>query len=564
MKEISVPSVGRSSRRALIIVAVLTAYAALTVLLYRRSNEGHSVPAQSHTARVLAPPARTVAIENGMFHMNGAPLIIKAVGWDPVRPGDVPWKRAHSEADVMSDLSRIRAAGFNTVRTWAALNAQELELAAKHDLYVLQGIWVPPEGPFADPAYRRKVLEDVRKVVETSRWSSAVLGYLVMNEPRARAVAEAGLDTSLGLLREVVATVHALDPDAPVGYASWPGLEPFHDDLLDFVAFNLYPHRPRVVMDELGVASYVRMVDRTIARGRPLLITEFGISVSPGRPLRTPGRGGATEAEQAEGLVDLASTFLRSGASGLSVFQWSDGWWKNDEAPGDELEHDPLDPEEWFGLVRFESIDDRVGTPRPALERYQDHQRAMLVEPRDGRIEGGAVPIRVFSEEPVRVRVGLDGMDPAIVPLSRDGAWHVGSLQLREERPEYYLQVTIEDADGAVITREQRVVVATLAEPVELRLTPTRIDAVAGKPFEVTVARSGIRERPSRVTIVTYTEDRYNEERQIVTLGDEAAKVVFNAEEPGLLTVLAFESDEDIPEVERAVAWTFAEVRRSR
>ncbi|HSK01522.1 MAG TPA: glycoside hydrolase family 2 TIM barrel-domain containing protein, partial [Kofleriaceae bacterium] len=337
-------------RRLLVVSIALAVYAVLTAGLYHRmTRPGEAAEARVAVVQGAQPPHRNIAVRDGWFWVDGERLLIASVGWDPVRPGELPWTRTFRAAEIDRDLAQIRAAGFNAVRSWAPLRPEELALAARHGIRVLQGIWIDPAGDFADPAFRRRTLGEVAQAVEASRWSPAILGYLILNEPRAAAVAKAGLDETRAFLREAAAVVRALDPSAPIGYASWPGMEALDDPLLDFVAFNLYPHRPRVVMDELGLAGYVSLLRRTVARGRPLVISEFGISVSPRGEVQ--GRGGASEAEQAAGLVELAGLFVAGGATGTSVFQWNDGWWKNHDRTGDELEHDPADPEEWFGLI---------------------------------------------------------------------------------------------------------------------------------------------------------------------------------------------------------------------
>jgi hypothetical protein len=567
VNEISLPGAApRISHRLLAVLAALLVYAAVTAGLYR--GMAGAPPADTQAVQVLTgatPVRRNVAIADGRFYVDGAPFFIQAVGWDPARPGELPWTRQFRREEVELDFRRIRQAGFNTLRTWAALSAEELTLAEQHGLRVLHGVWVPPDADFADPQVRRQVLRDVARSVDASRWSPAVIGYLVLNEPRASAVATAGLAEMTAFLREVVATVRALDPAAPIGFANWPGMEALDDDLLDFVAFNIYPHRPRVLMDELGLAGYVRMVQRTIARGRPLLISEFGISVSPQRPETLVRRGGATEQEQASQLVELAQTFAAAGAAGTAVFQWNDGWWKNNEQEGDEQTQDPADPEEWFGLIRFEGLQDRQGQPRPALAALAQQNRVALLAPTDGLVEP-SVPVRLFSSEPIGVEVSISGSAWRGIELQGDGrgTWE-GSLALSPSDDRHDLTFQLVNGRGELIRTERRLVRVGRAGLSALQLSPARVFAVAGQRMIFEVHADPKESAGRGVTLAAYTEDRYNEQRQSARFDarGRARFTVVAPEGPTMLTVVAFEDDPQIPPAERAASWASIEVGKA-
>ncbi len=545
MNEIVTHASREPLRRVLGILGLLLVYAGLTVALYRAltAPRGGAAPAV-HVVTGASPPQRHIELAAGQFWVAGEPFFINAVGWDPARPGEVPWKRRFVREEVDADFRRIRAAGFNTIRTWAPLRDEELQLAAQNDLRVLQGIWTPPDGDFRDPGMRRRVLDTVARAVETSRWSPAVIGYLVLNEPSAKAVAQAGLDESVAWLREIVATVRALDPGAPIGYASWPGMEALDDGLLDFAAFNLYPHRPRAAMDDLGIAPYTRLLRDSVARGRPFLVSEFGISVSPGT---RDGRGGATEEQQAQQLVALASTFASCGVAGTVVFQWNDGWWKNHDAPGDELTHDADDPEEWFGLIRFSGLSDRLGTPRPALSALTRYNRAVLMEPRDGEASSANIPVRVFGAGETEV---IAHAGKAMIPVSmhREGRWRTGTLALPAPVP----TVMFELREGGEHVRGERRR-TTAAGAAAVTLGPARQTVAPGAPFPVIV------HGPPRAVLqlAAYTEHHFDEQPRTVALDDRGrGRAVFRAPpEQTILTVLAFEK------ASGKAAWAAVEVR---
>jgi hypothetical protein len=407
------PTRRRRRRRLALIVAGLAAYMGIVAMI--RGRQGPPLAAAAHPE-----PVRLV---NGWFYRGGERLLIKAVGWDPARPGEKPWARHRSVALVEEDFRRIRAAGFNTVRSWAPLTPVELAAAARQDLLVLQGIWVDRTGDFGDPAFRRRELEKVAQAVRDSRDSAMVLAYLVMNEPSPKQVLAQGVETTRALLREIRSTVRTVHPGAAVSFSSWPGLELLDEPSLDFVAVNLYPFRPKALLDAVGYAGMVR-IWKELAGTRPLLVSEFGISVAPVVP-EPDGPGGASEAAQAAGLPRLASDAVRGGATGLAAFMWLDGWWKNAESPSDERTHDSDDPEEWFGLHAFESFADDFGRPRPALAALRAWNRAALTSPAEGAPAEPVGQLEIFTEEPhgIEVLATADGRPVELGAPQRDGRW---------------------------------------------------------------------------------------------------------------------------------------------
>jgi hypothetical protein len=446
---LSLPTPGRRLKRILAVLLVLAAYVGATALIaYRYSDLPVSV-------------APRFQVHGQWVYRDGEKFFVNAVGWDPTRPGNLPWKWTCPPDLVEEDFARIRAAGFNTVRTWTALSQEELSAAERHGLAVIQGIWVDRTGDFSDRAFRERQLAEVARVARYSRESKAVLAYLVMNEPSATHVLKQGIETTRSLLREVARTIRTMDPGAIVGFSNWPGVEFLDEPELDLVAANLYPFRPKVLLEAIGYEGMLQLWTRRLAKGRPFLASEYGISVAPGR-IKPESPGGATEEQQASELPRLADAIVRSGAIGGSVFMWIDGWWKNADASGDELTHDPADGEEWFGLNAMERIDDHSGRPRPALQAMRDWSRAVLTLPADGPVPAREVEVEVYTEEQddLSLEVEVNGAAPLLVPTVREGAWLRGRLGLatRASGPQR-LAFTVQGQRGGLIAHAERVVV---------------------------------------------------------------------------------------------------------
>lgn len=407
------PTRARRIRRLVTVLGALSVYVGLTFGLAWRYA---ALPEQAAEARC--------EVRGGWFYRGGEKFLPKAVGYDPARPGELPWSRDRSRRLLDQDFAGMREAGFNTVRTWETLTPDELDAARRHGLAVIQAVWVDPEGAFGDPGFRDAALKRAADAARASRGHPAVIAWLVMNEPRPDAVRRAGLDATRALLRDLAATVRAEDPGVPVGFASWPGLEGLREPSLDFVAANLYPFRPGVLVGAVGYGGLVRAWKQEIAGEQPLLVSEFGVSVAPGAP-KPDAPGGATEAEQATALARHAEEIQRARSAGSAVFMWVDGWWKNGEAVADEETHDPDDGEEWFGLRAMDTLADDMGRARPALGAMREHNRAVMTLPGDGAAPAREVEVEVYVEEAgeLTLTAEIGGAPAVVVPHVREGAW---------------------------------------------------------------------------------------------------------------------------------------------
>jgi hypothetical protein len=410
---LALPSRGRSLRRLGALLGALLLYVVATYLVARRYQE---IGDLGRTARV--------EVRGGWFYRGGEKLLLNAVGYDPSRPGELPWERQHSSERLEADLLRIRAAGFDGVRVWESMTVEELDIAERLEVSVIQGIWVDPDGDFADPAFRAAAVQRAHDAATAASGQRAVVAWLLMNEPRPDAVRKAGLDATRSLLRELATAVRLADPGVPVGFASWPGLEALDEPSLDFVAANLYPFRPSGLVETVGYAGMVSLWKRERAPTRPLLVSEYGLSVAPLPPL-PDAPGGLDEQQQADRLPAMADDISRAGAGGSALFMWIDGWWKNNEAAGDEKTHDPADGEEWFGLVAMEDLNDVEGRERPALAAMKVRNRAILTLPFDGAVPGREVELEahVQVDGELWFEVGINGGPAQVVPSVREGGW---------------------------------------------------------------------------------------------------------------------------------------------
>jgi len=389
------------------------------------------------------------------------PWFVKGVNLGPATPG-------HWFGDPPVDEGRYRgwfdgmaAAGFDAVRVYtllppafyrafAAWNA-----AAARPLYLIQEIWPEeevPQGDLGDPDYLATYFGESDRTIDAlfgradiaersyrawghyradvSPWLAAVLvGRELLPEEALATVAARPWERFQGEWF-TVAPGHPVEsvlasmaeraagriaelggPQVPVGFVSWPTLDPMHhpaewkvgsqvapyhdraavdftaiergsrNETGFFAAFHIYPNYPDFMFrseryeaaasggaDALarGTKRYGAYIEELAdaLKGVPLLVAEFGLATGYGTAHIHPeglDHGGLPEAEQADGLVGLYRAIASSGATGGVVFQWADEWakktWTTETymIPFDRnpLWHNAIDPEQNYGVMAW-------------------------------------------------------------------------------------------------------------------------------------------------------------------------------------------------------------------
>jgi beta-glucuronidase len=489
-----------------------------------------------------------VEVRGEWLYVGGEPFLVKGIGYSPYRPGQVPWRDRLDPAVVERDFQRIAAAGFNTIRTWSPLPPEILTLADRYGLMVLQGIWVDQHGDYTLPAFQATMVEVIRREVERAKSHQNVLAFLVGNELQPEQVFLTTVAETETLLRRAAQTVKAADPGRLVSYANWPSLFFLDASMWDFVGFNLYPYEPPSVSGVFGFRSYVEHLKRTVARDKPLIITEVGLSVSPGAPGKSGYGGWTPKAQQAE-LVRLWEDLFQGGAQGGVIFEWNDEWWKQMESPEDAKTHEPHDPEEWFGLIEFPASDVLEGTARPAYEALKTHNQAILVSPVTEERYQDHLPVTVYAAEGIaQIRVRLDGGRwDAATKLNRH--WWKARLPIGSKERAGAHRLTMEGYDARrrrVLRRDRPVVVGPPQPPVRLSLTTDREVYDVGRTVEsahytVTVTDVTGVPRPNAAVFMTVTEPQSRTDLTRSQSTDASGKVegTYLIREPGLVTISA-------------------------
>ena len=144
-----------------------------------------------------------IELKEGSIYLNGKKFFIKGVGYSPYRPDQ--WPGSPIPLDIVkSDFKRIKEAGFNTLRVWGTMPEEQLELAEKYDLKVIQAVALKPDVDFSYNGFIRYAKSQVRQMCKRSRDHPNVIMYLLMNEPHAEAVLNSGVENTLNLYKELI------------------------------------------------------------------------------------------------------------------------------------------------------------------------------------------------------------------------------------------------------------------------------------------------------------------------------------------------------------------------
>ena len=373
---------------------------------------------------------QSIELIDGWYFIDGEKFFIKGIGYEThTRPGEVPWVYSFNADLIAFDLNRIKNAGFNTIRTWSALKEEELQVVEESGLKILFGIWIDPQGDFSDESFQTEAYNLVNDVLSYSVNYNSIIGYLIMNEPQVQNIYEAGAQSLSDLWHSIVDLIHVKHPGIPVSFSNTIIGDYINMEVFDFAAYNAYIYNPVTISKSHGYAGYLHFLKENRASGMPFIITEYGLSVSPGPPTNDYGYGGNTPEQQMAGNLLMYRELIDAGAQGNCVFQYHDGWWKN----GDEFSHDPS-PEEWFGLIEFSGVGDMHGTPRPVWAAYEYYNKAIITNPKNGNIYGNLIPVEIFTTNDV-VSYSISKNDSVLISESLHGSYHTNELilKLKEE-----------------------------------------------------------------------------------------------------------------------------------
>jgi cellulose synthase/poly-beta-1,6-N-acetylglucosamine synthase-like glycosyltransferase len=307
---------------------------------------GFNNPISSTTTKGLM----TIEIRGDRFIVNGEEFEIRGIHYSPWRPGSGPHHgNLPTDEEIEQDLELIVRANANTILTFDP-SARLLELADRYGLKVIYALhidwWQIEQGKLSE------LVQRVEATVRKHKDAPALFAWMLGNEVPEGLINQIGENAIRDAIKTLSNHVRSIDPRHPITHGNWPMTRNLDlEASLDFVSFNLYPYYPPEVA-AAGFGQYIEQELKPIAKGRPLLISEFGINTLETTPER-----------QAEILYRCWKELRQVGAAGGIVFEFADEWWKNYDNPvrppnwwfrkpdpNDHLKHDE-DPEEHYGIV---------------------------------------------------------------------------------------------------------------------------------------------------------------------------------------------------------------------
>ena len=199
-----------------------------------------------------------IAIKDGWFYVDGEKFLIKAVGYSGWRPYQVPWKEKVDPQLMERDFQMIKEAGFNTLRTWTPLAPEQLDLAKKYNLLVIQGIWFDPTKDYGSPSYVNYAVKRVVEQIQEFQGKDNILMWMIGNEPPVERVLTSGILSTEKLLESIVDNVRQSGTSIPISFANWPMLGFLNNSMLDVISYNVYMYTPVSVSYSLGYQGYIR------------------------------------------------------------------------------------------------------------------------------------------------------------------------------------------------------------------------------------------------------------------------------------------------------------------
>jgi len=394
--------------------------------------------------------SQKVELKNGFFYIDGKKFFVKGIGYEVgAAPDEVPYNHTFDPDQIRFDMHRIQSAGFNTIRTWAALTNDELQVMQSYNIKIIMGIWIDPNGNFSDPSFVSQAESKVANTISYSKNYSNIIAYLIMNEPLANTIFNSGYDNTVQLWKDLINIIHTEDPNKPVSISNSSNGTYINPDIFDFNAYNAYIYNPVTVNYLDGYQDYISYL-KNLGPQEPLIITEFGLSVSPSGPGNW-GYGGNTLAEQASGDLHMYQSLVNGGASGACIFNYSDGWWK----AGDEYVHND-NPEEWFGLVGYSSVTDHQGETRPAWNAISNYQSAIITQPKTGEIYSNKVPVEIFPNDTVK-KIKIYSDTTFLAQISPTGGYVTDTLNFQvQDKKDVILRFYCLDAENHLLKEETR------------------------------------------------------------------------------------------------------------
>ncbi|MEK7854518.1 MAG: hypothetical protein AAB288_00385, partial [Acidobacteriota bacterium] len=311
-----------------------------------------------------------ITIRDGKFYAGGEELLLVSVGYIHVRPGQdyndaVPYKDYGYDL-IDLDMKRIKEAGFNAIRTWHLPDPKYVELARKHGLWVVGGIWTQTQINLDDELAAEQAVGTVAVLSRTYAKYPNVAMLLLLNEPDMNLLMKQDAAKLKAYFDRLVETAHENCPGVPVAFSNWSNAGFIDSASWDVVGYNIYPWGSQVFQKVIGYQGFIKGMMKCKARNKPFYLTEFGYW-TPVPKLNPKDHWGMTyvpnEEEQARRLVRDSDTIYQMGLAGGALLSWADNWVASAESFSPEIPKPPgyankdvhdMETIEWAGINSYD------------------------------------------------------------------------------------------------------------------------------------------------------------------------------------------------------------------
>jgi hypothetical protein len=408
---------------------------------------------------ILGHAKTRIELKDNWYYLNGQKFFIKAIGYEiGARPGQNPKKGGSGDdLDLMKfDLKMIKEGGYNAIRTWDEFSEPQLKLVQDSGLKLIMGIRVDPDQDYGDPQFVRNCEDSVRKVMSYSKKYDCIITYLILNEPQTDHMHKVSGKAFVNLMQGMMDIIHQEHPGVPVSISANTMISDYLDEnMFDVYAYNCYDHTEAQTAT-MGLKDYTRGLYELNGLKKPLIVTEFGYSVSH----HGFGRyGGNTLTQQRDGLLANYRALLDAGAVGMCPFYYADGWWKG----GDPYYHNPEQPEGWFGFWGYSDVKDMYGSPRPVWFALRDYMKALVISPKNDTIyTNSTIPLELYTDKNVK-KVVVKVNDKVVYSHALAGeGYFAGQLSLAPDGiQDMELAFEFYDKDNEMIKTESIMILAS-------------------------------------------------------------------------------------------------------
>ncbi|OGT88975.1 MAG: hypothetical protein A2286_00540 [Gammaproteobacteria bacterium RIFOXYA12_FULL_61_12] len=369
-----------------------------------------AVEASGKTAQIHADtpqPRRFVVQETRLLdNASGKPVFFRGMGYSPYLKGETPQQGAGPGNDgrYPGHLDLLKGMGVNYLHVFPLrMPANFFAALDGTDLVYGQDIWIDPFSPdILDEKYQSDTLASIKQVIDhtyaTGRPGRLVL-FSVGDELQAATVENTnkrhpevrdyrGKHLSVtGRTASEVALARLIDEAMDYEltrygqrhlycHTSWTHIGPLADrpdldiprehvlvpDMGDLYCMNIYTYAHGVMSSPPGSVTGTPfqgyLEELAAGSAKPILVTQVGLSTSPIMPKPEVVDYGGRDVAKIPAVFesvwrDIRTARDRERFGGLVFFEFQDEWWKIGWVPGDENQHEPADPEEWFGIYEI-------------------------------------------------------------------------------------------------------------------------------------------------------------------------------------------------------------------